>query len=40
MIAFLGLVKNDEEFVAAKNHVHAEPYVDLGLGHAKKLVLR
>lgn len=32
-------MKNDEDFVAAKDHVHAEPSVDLGLGHAEKLGL-
>lgn len=35
----LGLVKNDQDFVAAENHVHAEPCVDLRLSHSKKFVL-
>jgi hypothetical protein len=35
----LRLVKNDQDFVAAENHVYAEPCVDLRLGHSKKFVL-
>jgi hypothetical protein len=33
-------MKDYEEFVAAEDHIGAEPCIDLGSGYSKKFILR